>query len=518
MTVEKSNLKKSTVVIVGGGTAGWITACILAKSFNTLDGGINVVVIESPDIPTIGVGEGTWPTMRRTLEKIGVDEGEFIKQCQATFKQGTQFRNWKSSTSNHQYYNLFSSIFDPSEFNLAPYWMLGRAKEGQTYAEAVSSQGLLCQRGLAPKKITSRSFEAIQSYAYHLDAGEFSKFLKRHAQEVLGVQFLAANVLEAKLDQMGNLTSVVTDRGGSIHGDFFIDCTGFKALLIEGTLGVEFNELGDVLPNDRAVAMQVPYSHPDEEPNCVTLSTAQSSGWIWDIGLQNRRGVGYVYSSDFCSDDNAEKTLRRYLGANSDDVDCRVIPMRVGRRKKFWHKNCLAIGLSAAFIEPLEASAIFLIEAAANMFADLYTGDQRSLESTAKMFNRSFDFRWSRTIDFIKLHYVLSEREDAYWHAVRCPSMIPDSLKECLELWKTRPVSRYDFSDINEPFPFESYQYVLYGMEKFPHDLSQSRFRLLAEAEQRFNQVEKAKRIIADGLPSHRELLTKICQYGIPKL
>ncbi|MCG8525347.1 MAG: tryptophan 7-halogenase, partial [Opitutales bacterium] len=205
---EQHNEGINSIVIVGGGTAGWLTACTLARNLGSNNPlAIQVSVIESPDIPTIGVGEGTWPTMRRTLQNIGIDEGEFIKRCSATFKQGTKFTHWKAacngsinnnvtnnSDSNNDYYNLFSSIYDPAEFNLAPYWALGYAGDTISYAEAVSAQALACDRGLAPKKITSAAYEAIQSYAYHLDAGAFARLLRDHAVDNLGVKLITANV------------------------------------------------------------------------------------------------------------------------------------------------------------------------------------------------------------------------------------------------------------------------------------------------------------------------------------
>ena len=519
--MKKSSDKINSIVIVGGGSAGWITACILAKKFDCSDQAnrLQITVVESPDIPIVGVGEGTWPTMRRTLEAIGVCENDFIRNCQATFKQGTQFFDWKNNSQNSRYFNLFSSIFDPSDFNLAPYWMMSGAKEGLSYADAVSAQGYACENFLAPKRITSKAFEAHQSYAYHLDAGRFSEFLKDHAIKNLGVNLTLANVVDAQTCEEGYLTAVVTREGSNISGDFFIDCTGFKSLLIGEKLGVNFNELGDILPNDRAVTMQVPYQDPNQEIACVTKSTAREAGWIWDIGLQTRRGVGYVYSSSFLTDDQAEQTLRSYVGLEADNLSARVIPMKVGRREKFWHKNCLAIGLSAAFIEPLEASAIFLIEAAANMMSDIFPASRSAMSLSADMFNQSFDFRWTRTIDFIKMHYVLSQRSDTdYWLAARELSGIPDSLQAKLDLWEQRPISKYDFSDINEPFPFESYQYVLYGMGRVPKDLPATMYTKANMANERFQQVKRARELICDGLPKHRELINQVCQFGFQSI
>ncbi len=510
----------NSIVIVGGGTAGWVSACILAKHLESKNPkSVQVTVIESPDIPTVGVGEGTWPTMRRTLESIGVDETAFIKQCQATFKQGTRFIGWNNSQERQAYYNLFSSIYDPGEFNLAPYWSLGLAGKARSYAESVSAQGIACDQFLAPKKITSKSYEALQSYAYHLDAGLFADFLKNHATTHLGVTHLPANVQDVLLDEQGSIEAVSTDEYGEVCGDLFIDCTGFRSLLLGDALGVGFKELNDTLFNDRAIAMQVPYPDADSEIECVTLSTAQPAGWIWDIGLQNRRGVGHVYSSRYMDDDTAEGLLRDYVGDGSKELSTRNIKMKVGCRKQFWRKNCVAIGLSAAFMEPLEASAIFLVEAAANMVADLFPRNNDAMHHAQEKFNKSFEFRWDRTVDFIKLHYVLSPRSDSeFWRDNKHSASIPASLQKSLKAWANHPVSKYDFSDINEPFPHESYQYILHGMG-FAQNLGNiDSYPNVMQAKKCFENVQKATQFLCDELPTHRDLINRVHQYGFQNL
>ena len=225
-SIEHMSELINDIVVVGGGTAGWITACNLAKHLNIKsDYSFTVTLIESADIPTIGVGEGTWPTMRKTLSNLGIDEAEFMRECNATFKQGTKFVNWrdvpKNGVNNH-YYNLFSSHIDPAHFNLAPYWLLGEAKSGISYPDAVSVQEQICEHGLAPKKITTKAYDGNVGYAYSLDAGKFGKMLKRFAIENLGVKHLQGNVLKANLDEGGYIVSVDTDTQGVLKGDFFV--------------------------------------------------------------------------------------------------------------------------------------------------------------------------------------------------------------------------------------------------------------------------------------------------------
>lgn len=513
--------KVRSIVILGGGTAGWITAAKLARQLNLKPGSeYQVTLVESPDIPIIGVGEGTWPTMRKTLSELGIDEAEFIRECGATFKQGTRFVNWKrepDQVDNH-YYHLFSSIYDPADFNLAPYWQSGVAGDQISYADAVSAQGEVCKRGLAPKQITTPQYDGIMSYAYHLDAGKFSKFLAHFAVEKLGVKHIYANLQSVDFDTYGDISGLVLDTGDTIYGDLFVDCSGFRSLLLGDALGVGFKPVDDVLLTDSAIAIQIPYDEKDASIPCLTSSTAQRAGWIWDISLQDRRGTGHVYSSAHMSEDEAEATLRSYLGERGRDLDARSLKMSIGYRERFWHRNCVAIGLSAAFVEPLEASAIFLVEAAANMLSEMLPDNRKSMGYVQKTFNDSFRFRWQKTIDFIKLHYVLSERQGSFWIDNRKPETIPESLAEQLAYWQLHGVSKYQFDSAFEPFPQESYQYVLYGMRERAVSRKLAMLPRVEEAKARFQRVEKITEAVVRELLPHRELINKVIRYGIPKV
>lgn len=508
-----------SVLVVGGGTAGWLTAANLAQSFNSAaPGAISVTLIESPDIPTIGVGEGTWPTMRATLQKLGIKEDDFLRSCNATFKQGTKFVNWQHSEQPGSYHHLFTSVSDPTQFNLAPYWLQGEAGNNRPYASAVSAQGAIAELGLAPKKITNKAYEGVLNYAYHLDAGKFAELLKQHAQQKLGVKFISANVQDVTLAGDGSIAAVVTDVAGTQQADFYVDCTGFQSLLLGKAMGVGFCSVADTLLADHAVTIQVPHASEDAPINACTHSTAQAAGWIWDIGLTNRRGVGYVYSSNYVSHEEAEQTLRRYIGPAADSLNARKLAMQVGYREKFWHKNCAAVGLSAAFVEPLEASAIFLIEAAANMLADQLPALKQNLPLAERKFNSSFLFRWQKTIDFIKLHYALSGRTEPFWQAARAKPLIPESLQDLLQSWQTQPVSAYDFAHVYEPFPMESYQYVLYGMGFKQQLANPQRYRQTDKAAMYFQRVQQLTSQLQQQLPPQRELLAKIYQYGFSAL
>jgi len=518
-----TNNQTKQVVIVGGGTAGWLTAASLAKRFNSAgQGNIQVTLVESPDIPTIGVGEGTWPTMRKTLANLGISETDFMRQCHVSLKQATKFVNWKETPKpgiDNHYYHLFTSFHDAADFNMAPYWQRGEVGQAATFAQSVSVQGAICEKHLAPKLMTNKEYEGVQNYAYHLDAGEFAKLLKDHAINNLGVLHVSANVTDVNLDDDGYIEAVETDTDNAIHGDLFVDCTGFKCLLIGDALGVAFKSIDDTLLTDYAVVMQVPYKDDNQAIASCTISTAQEAGWIWDIGLANRRGTGYVYSSKHSSHERAEQKLREYIGEQSEGLTARFIPMNIGYREKFWHKNCVAVGLSAAFIEPLEASAIFLMEAANNMLMELFPRDRAAMVMVEKKYNDSLMFRWNKTIDFIKMHYLLSRRSEPFWLDNRTKTTLPSSLTDLLARWEHHPVSGYDFDNVYEPFPLESYQYILYGMG-FEQDLSfnPGQYSKRDQAQQSFKKIQSITKQVEQQLPTNRQLLTKIQQFGFQKL
>jgi flavin-dependent dehydrogenase len=511
------------IIIVGGGTAGWLSACNLAKKLNiSSKNSFNVTLIESPDIPTIGVGEGTWPTMRKTLSNLGIDEAEFMRECNATFKHGTKFVNWRETPkdgTSEFYYNLFTSYVDPSTFNLAPYWQMGLADPDKSYPDAVSMQEQICEQGLAPKKITTPEYEGIVNYAYSLDAGKFGSMLKRLAIEELGVNYISANVTQVNLDDDGYISSVNTDTAGQVSGDFFVDCSGTKSLLIGEALQIAFKSFSDTILTNHAVFMQVPHPENNSEIVPCTVSTAHECGWTWDISLANRRGVGYVYSDKYCSHERAEEVLRSYIGDQSQGLIANKVKVNVGQREKSFHKNCLALGMAAAFIEPLEASAIFLMEAGSNMLADLFPRNKNALKQVEKTFNESFNYRWARTVDFIKMHYYLSERDDSdFWRDNRKLSTVPESLVNKLEHWQHHPISKYDFSHTFEPFAMESYQFVLYGMNNKIQFALNGSFGEQDKAKQLFDNISKSTKLALKELPNHRTLIDKVYQYGLAKI
>jgi tryptophan halogenase len=504
------------IVIVGGGTAGWLTAgLIAAKHQGRMAGGFSVTLVESPNIPIIGVGEGTWPTLRSTLKKIGVSETEFFRECDAAFKQGAKFARWTTGAADDAYYHPLMLPQGFEQLNLVPHW-LSRG-QGESFCDTVCPQGKICDDGLAPKAITTPEYQGAANYAYHLDAGRFAPFLQRHCTEKLGVRHVLADVQSVEMAQDGDIAAIATEQAGRIEGDLFVDCTGFKALLIGEALGVPFRECSDVLFCDTALAVQVPYEAEGAPIATHTISTAQSAGWIWDVGLPTRRGTGYVYSSNHISDENAEQEFRRYLGPVSERLSLRKIPIRSGHRETTWKRNCVAVGLAAGFLEPLESSAIVLIELSAKLIAEQMPVNREVMDVVAKRFNTTTEYRWGRIIDFLKLHYVLTKRTDSeFWRDNVRPESIPARLQELLLLWQYQaPWFHDEFDRVEEVFPAASYQYVLYGMgfrtEVDPGALSAE--AKTAEQAMRENAVHTER--LRAGLPRHRDLIRKIVEHGL---
>jgi flavin-dependent dehydrogenase len=508
------------VVIVGGGSAGWLTAGVLAAEHGSGTGsGIRVTLVESPDVQTVGVGEGTWPSMRDTLRKMGVSESAFITGCDASFKQASRFARWVTGADDDVYYHPFVLPQGYGQVNTVPLW-LSRYR-GHRFADVASYQPHLCEMGKAPKQFATPEFAAVANYAYHLDAGKFGQFLQKFCTEQLGVRHVVDHVQGIAAADGGDIRALETASRGRIEGDLFVDCTGFSSLLLGQHYKVPFISRKSTLFCDTALAMQVQYASPDSPIASHTLSTAQSAGWIWDIGLPSRRGVGHVYSRAHTSDEQAERELIAYVEATGGQAGApRKISINPGHRQVFWHRNCVAVGISAGFIEPLEASALALVELSAAMISDELPATRELMDVVAKRFNERFSYRWDRIVEFLKLHYLLSRRSDTdFWIDNRRSETVPSRLLELLELWRYRAPSRRDFHEIEEIFPAASYQYVLYGMGFQPEQKGpERRSEDSARAEAQFREGDALTRKFLSGLPSNRELVDHVRMHGLPKI
>ena len=458
------------IAIIGGGSAGWLSAAILASKFKCAESAsIKITLIESDEFASVGVGEGTWPTMRETIHTIGIDEKTLIRACDVSFKQGSQFNLWRDNEINDSYLHPFTPPRAFEQFDLTSHYLQQNTE--QSFAESVCFQTALCQHNLAPKLGLDKNFQGFANYGYHLDASKFAALLKHHCTENLNVTHLNDTVENVELDNDEFVKQLHLKSGDVVAADLFIDCSGFHSLLLDKTYGIGIKDYSDVLLVNHAIATQQPYPEGQSKIASQTLSTAQEAGWIWDIGLSSRRGVGYVYNDTFISNDQALESLARYLNTTPDTLNVKHIKFQSGHREKFWHKNVIGIGLSAGFIEPLEASALMMIELSAKFIAEQLPPNGALLPIVEKQFNQTFTARWESIVDFLRLHYQLSERTEPFWQASRSLKTLPQGLNERLTLWQYRPPINSDFMFAEEMFPAASYQYILYGMN-FQTDVS----------------------------------------------
>ena len=492
------------IVIAGGGTAGWLSACRLAAWSAAEDRAIRITLIEAPDIPTVGVGEGTWPTMRETLAEIGIDEAEFLAAADASFKQGSRFDGWRNGGAEDHYFHPFTpppQVRDPRQLLAA--W---KAQQDRAFASVMTAQDTVAAASLAPRQRAMPPYAGALNYAYHLDAGRFVALLRRHATQRLGVTHLGERIVSVEANEAGAIAAIATASGERVEGDLFIDCTGHAALLIQGHCDSEWVDRSAQLFNDRALVAQVPVE-PESRIASQTIAAAHRAGWIWDIGLPGRRGIGCVYASSFLDDSQAEQIFAQYIAANvpgAGAVHPRRLIFPTGHRERLWVGNCIAIGLSAGFVEPLEASAIVLAELSLRALIDNFPSDAAVMSVVAERFNALFATRWDRIVEFLKLHYVLSQRDEPYWRAHRDSATFPERLAGLLELWKQQPPSAYDLPLAEEIFPAASYQYVYYGMGgQAPARLPEPSDSLLGQ----LDQVTQRSRSLLSALPTNRAYL-----------
>jgi flavin-dependent dehydrogenase len=507
------------IVIVGGGTAGWLTAAYLSRALPSSESpdGWAITLVESAEIGTIGVGEGSFPSLRSTLATLGRSEAEFLRASDATFKQGVRFVGWAGGptpgSSADDYFHPFNLPFGGDSPGLLPYWLDSAADPARpAYADAVTTQERLIRAGKGPKRRSDPDFSGPMNYAYHFDAGKLATWL-REVATTNGVTRMEGTVATVARGEDGDIAALTLAGGETIGGEFFIDCSGFRALLIGDALGAPFRSVEDVLFNDRAIAMQVPDESPDQPIAPYTRATAHEAGWIWDIGLPTRRGTGCVYSSRHMSDDEAQQVIRRYAGAQGATLNTRLLQFRTGYRERQWIGNTVAIGLSAGFFEPLESTGIMLIEVAARMVADMLRGpvDKPALAGAARTFNRHMAARFEAIVEFLKLHYCVSRRADtAYWRDNTDPASWPEGLRDKIAQWRHRLPSRFDFVVDVETFLPPSWAYILHGLGfetaagrgAIAADPAQAREAIAA-----FGKVRQSAAQAVQALPDHRSLI-----------
>lgn len=470
-----SNAPVEKIVIVGGGTSGWMSAAFLSSLLGATSNGdrkVNITLIESPKTNRIGVGESTVPSLRNTMSYMNVSEEDWMQKCNATFKLGIKFENWShanSLDSNNFFWHPFEDIQSTGGVGLEYFWLKRKIlenKEPLAYACALAPS--LCDQKKSPKTQNGESTLANYGYAYHLDSTLFSDYLEKLSIQ-RGVVHIVDHVKDVSLRKDGCIDFLSTEANGDIHGDLFIDCTGFQRLLIQKALNETFISFSDCLICDSAVALQIPYDSTKGrviEP--FTTSTALKSGWKWDVPLRDRRGVGYVFSRQFISWDQAETELRESVGFKEQDIAVKRVKFEPGRMNNIWVKNCLAIGLASGFVEPLEATGIYLVEAALKSLID-YFPDKSFEPKTLEKYNSTMATLYSNIRDFITLHYCLTKRDDtSFWSHNRYGLTIPDSLASRLDLWSRFLPSANDLDAGLLLFDERSYLYILAGMDYLP--------------------------------------------------
>lgn len=504
-------------MIVGGGTAGWLTAAYFSRAFGQR---LRITVVESDRIGRIGVGEATVPTIKDTLAFCGLDdETEWMAGCNATFKSAVRFTNWRTRPDGqpHVYYHPFFSaperLVKPFDrpmfprigegFSTVHYWLQNRLKgDPRTYGEVCNPLQDLCDLRKAPRREPGSTLpDPGLRYAYHFDASLIAERLARTAK-ARGVQHVVADVTHAVRSENGHISHVRTEQGIDIHGDFFIDCSGFRGLLINQAMEEPFVSDNSYLLCDSAVAMPAPNDPEKDGLRPYTSATAMGHGWVWEIPLTHREGSGYVYCSGTLEKSQAEADLRRFLGEQRvAESNPNHIKMRVGHNRRSWVKNCASVGLSSCFVEPLESTTIFLIEyEVANLALNLPDSDFDP--RLVDRYNGLIDEMYTDVRDFIVLHYCLTNRTDtAFWRNVR-EAPIPDSLAARLDRYRDGLFGTDGLGA--KLFESRSFACILSGMD-FTFRKGQPVVDLIDDtrAAALFAQIEHERTALRDTMPDH---------------
>lgn len=456
----------SKVLIVGGGTAGWMCASLLQHAWSPQ--GTQVALVESDAIGIIGVGEGSTPKMRRFFEKLGIRDEEWMPACNGTYKCGIRFPHWSTRPGYESYYHPFFTASDDTFIRGFHQNVLLRQHnlDVQANPDHFFLSNWVAKKRRAPLPPARIGYMA--DYAYHFDARLIGEFL-RHWSTSRGVEHYVDTVTSVERDTAGDIAGVVTERRGRLQADLYIDCTGFASLLICKALGVPFVSYRDFLFNDRAVAMPTPHEDPASLPS-ETLSSAMKCGWAWKIPLTNRYGNGYVYASDYLDEAAAERELREHIKCFDDKVEARHLKMRVGRLERTWERNCVAIGLAQGFVEPLEATALMIVQdTIENLIAAHAAGGE--LPRRQADFNLKVNRIYDAIRDYIYMHYKLNSRNDTdYWRAARDNLTVSDSVASILDVWDNggdllAEIKRQSAQMAYSP---TSWFCILAGMGRFP--------------------------------------------------
>lgn len=453
-----------SIVILGGGTAGWITANLLATHWQ--DRGIDITLVESPDIGIIGVGEGSTPPLRVFMETIGTEESDWMSRCDATYKVGITFRDWSTRPGFDEYFHPF--MCQPDEFSVPGFFHNSFLRRKGVDLDGHPSQFFLgwhlARKRLAPIAPVNFPFE--MNYGYHFNSGLLGQFLQEWAARK-GVKYRQATVTDVVLDEAGYIDYLKTDTEQTIRADFYVDSTGFRSQLLQQALGVPFESCEETLFNDSAVVFP---TEPEDNPEPQTIATALKYGWAWKIPLTSRFGNGYVYSAKYVDDDAAEQEFREHLGLLDADVEARRLKFKVGRVREHWVRNCLAVGLSQGFIEPLEATALDMVQETVVRFIEAAdNGDMTDRHREA--FNKRISDRFDAVRDYIVCHYRINTRTDTdYWRDNGSNEKISPSLRQILTAWLQGKniTDELERQKLDAYFPSVSWNCLLAGKGIYP--------------------------------------------------
>ena len=498
MTEASSPIR--SILIVGGGTAGWMTAAYLARYLRLPD--CQITLVESATIGTIGVGEATIPALVGFVRNLRLDEDQFMRKCNATYKLGIQFIDWIEK--GHKYWHPFGLCGGLIEGqDLYHYWLRAQrvGAQQQPYA-AFSLQARLAELNKSPRPLGGMSqIIGTGAYAYHLDARALADLLREVATSA-GVAHLHDEVQAVELDDRRAIARIHTQAARQLAADLYIDATGFQGLLIEKALGDAWVDWSDQLLCNRAVVAQFPR---DEEQAPYTRSTALDAGWMWQIPLSNRTGCGYVYSNRHLNDDAAGAALLAAAPAGQmPSADLRYLPMRIGRRQHGWVGNCVSIGLASGFLEPLESTGIYFVQRALDLLTT-YFPDRKLNHVLRQAYNQAIASSYEEVRDFILLHYVLSRRDDqAFWRDCRHVPQ-PDSLRHLRELYEE---SGYVASSHRTVFSERSYHHICSGGGCFPRRHHPSvEAAEMREVTDVMRQIQRQNEDFCQTMPSHAELM-----------
>jgi tryptophan 7-halogenase len=490
-------------VIVGGGSAGWMTAAAMAHAVKDSQ---RITLIESDEIGTVGVGEATIPPLQFFNKILGINERDFVQATQASFKLGIDFRNW--GTAGHRYFHQFGEFgVNIQGVGFHQLW-LRLAANGHPYPlsdYAPAAVAAAQMRFLPPIANLPPDMPQL-AYAYHFDAGLYARFLRRYAQERGVVRVEGRIVGVERKPESGFIESVRLENGSTVAGDFYLDCSGFQGLLIEQTLRTGYEDWSHWLPCDRALA--VPCEKNPQQFFPYTRSTAHEAGWQWRIPLQHRTGNGHVYCSNYISDDEAAATLLENLDGKPL-AEPRLLRFKTGRRKKFWNGNCVALGLAGGFMEPLESTSLHLVQSAAFRFLSLMPTSPAYDPAAEAEFNRLSIAEYEQIRDFIILHYVANERMEPFWRDCRAVPM-PESLEHRIELFRARgKVARHDGQLFSDP----SWVAVMLGQGIAPKHWDPLADTLpLAELQAKASELREGLQRAIARMPTHAEFIANSCK------